>query len=157
MQKFNFKEQFLTKKYIYRLIFSIILIISLTVSLFLFFWKKNTVRRMFIFPSVSGELIIEYRNLDKNPVQGDVQYFIDEILLGSQIERTRKIFTFGTTVLSCFQRDEQLYLDLSSDLLQMDDNVIELKQGFELLRLNIKNNFSDIKKINFFVDGKYAY
>lgn len=157
MQKFNFKEQFLTKKYIYRLILSIILIISLTVSLFLFFWKKNTVRRMFIFPSVSGELIIEYRNLDKNPVQGDVQYFIDEILLGSQIERTRKIFTFGTTVLSCFQRDEQLYLDLSSDLLQMDDNVIELKQGFELLRLNIKKNFSDIKKINFFVDGKYAY
>ena len=112
---------------------------------------------MFIFPSVSGELIVEYRNLDKNPVQGDVQYFIDEILLGSQIERTRKIFTFGTTVLSCFQRDEQLYLDLSSDLLQMDDNVIELKQGFELLRLNIKKNFSDIKKINFFVDGKYAY
>ena len=157
MQKFNFKEQFLTKKYIYRLILSIILIISLTVSLFLFFWKKNTVRRMFIFPSVSGELIVEYRNLDKNPVQGDVQYFIDEILLGSQIERTRKIFTFGTTVLSCFQRDEQLYLDLSSDLLQMDDNVIELKQGFELLRLNIKKNFSDIKKINFFVDGKYAY
>lgn len=157
MQKFNFKEQFLTKKYIYRLILSIILIISLTVSLFLYFWKKNTVRRMFIFPSVSGELIIEYRNLDKNPVQGDVQYFIDEILLGSQIERTRKIFTFGTKVLSCFQRDEQLYLDLSSDLLQMDDNVIELKQGFELLRLNIKKNFSDIKKINFFVDGKYAY
>ena len=157
MQKFNFKEQFLTKKYIYRLILCIILIISLTVSLFLFFWKKNTVRRMFIFPSVSGELIIEYRNLDKNPVQGDVQYFIDEILLGSQIERTRKIFTFGTKVLSCFQRDEQLYLDLSSDLLQMDDNVIELKQGFELLRLNIKKNFSDIKKINFFVDGKYAY
>lgn len=157
MQKFNFKEQFLTKKYIYRLILSIILIISLTFSLFLFFWKKNTVRRMFIFPSVSGELIVEYRNLDKNPVQGDVQYFIDEILLGSQIERTRKIFTFGTKVLSCFQRDEQLYLDLSSDLLQMDDNVIELKQGFELLRLNIKKNFSDIKKINFFVDGKYAY
>lgn len=157
MQKFNFKEQFLTKKYIYRLILSIILIIALTVSLFLFFWKKNTVRRMFIFPSVSGELIVEYRNLDKNPVQGDVQYFIDEILLGSQIERTRKIFTFGTKVLSCFQRDEQLYLDLSSDLLQMDDNVIELKQGFELLRLNIKKNFSDIKKINFFVDGKYAY
>ena len=157
MQKFSIKEQFFTKKNIYRFILSFILIIILVISLFFFFWKKNTVRRMFIFPSVSGELIIEYRNLDKNPVQGDVQYFIDEILLGSQIERTRKIFTFGTKVLSCFQRDEQLYLDLSSDLLQMDDNVIELKQGFELLRLNIKKNFSDIKKINFFVDGKYAY
>ena len=157
MQKFNFKEQFLTKKYIYRLILSIILIISLIVSLFLFFWKKNTVRRMFIFPSVSGELIVEYRNLDKNPVQGDVQYFIDEILLGSQIERTRKIFTFGTKVLSCFQRDEQLYLDLSSDLLQMGDYVIDIKEGFDILRLNITKNFSDIKTINFFVDGKYAY
>ena len=112
---------------------------------------------MFIFPSVSGELIIEYRNLDKKPVQGEVQYFIDEVLLGSQLERTKKLFTYGTKVLSCFQREEQLYLDLSADLLQMGDNVIDIKEGFDILRLNITKNFSDIQKINFFVDGKYAY
>ena len=157
MQKFSIKEQFFTKKNIYRFILSFILIIILVVSLFFFFWKKNTVRRMFIFPSVSGELIIEYRNLDKNPVQGEVQYFIDEILLGSQLERTKKLFTYGTKVLSCFQREEQLYLDLSADLLQMGDNVIDIKEGFDILRLNITKNFSDIKTINFFVDGKYAY
>ena len=130
MQKFNFKEQFFTKKYIYRFIFLIVLVLSLLVSLFFFFWEKNTVRRMFIFPSISGDLVIEYRNLDKNPVQGEVQYFIDEVLLGSQLERTKKIFTFGTKVLSCFQRDDQLYLDLSSDLLQMSDYVIDIKEGF---------------------------
>lgn len=157
MQKFNFKEQFFTKKYIYRFFFLIVLVLSLLVSLFFFFWEKNTVRRMFIFPSISGELVIEYRNLDKNPVQGEVQYFIDEVLLGSQLERTKKIFTFGTKVLSCFQRDDQLYLDLSSDLLQMGDHVIDIKEGFDILRLNITKNFSDIKTINFFVDGKYAY
>ena len=157
MQKFNFKEQFFTKKYIYRFIFLIVLVLSLLVSLFFFFWEKNTVRRMFIFPSISGDLVIEYRNLDKDPVQGEVQYFIDEVLLGSQLERTKKIFTFGTKVLSCFQRDEQLYLDLSADLLQMGDNVIDIKEGFDILRLNITKNFSDIQKINFFVDGKYAY
>ena len=157
MQKFNFKEQFFTKKYIYRFIFLIVLVLSLLVSLFFFFWEKNTVRRMFIFPSISGDLVIEYRNLDKDPVQGEVQYFIDEVLLGSQLERTKKIFTFGTKVLSCFQRDEQLYLDLSADLLQMGDNVIDIKEGFDFLKLNITKNFSDIKKINFFVDGKYAY
>ena len=94
MQKFSIKEQFFTKKYIYRFIFLIVLVLSLLVSLFFFFWEKNTVRRMFIFPSISGELVIEYRNLDKNPVQGEVQYFIDEVLLGSQLERTKKIFTF---------------------------------------------------------------
>lgn len=157
MQKFSIKEQFFTKKNIYRFILSSILIIILVVSLFFFFWKKNAVRRMFIFPSVSGELIIEYRNLDKNPVQGEVQYFIDEVLLGSQLERTKKLFTYGTKVLSCFQREEQLYLDLSADLLQMGDNVIDIKEGFDILRLNITKNFSDIKTINFFVDGKYAY
>ena len=157
MQKFNFKEQFFSKKYIYRLILSINMIISLVVSLVFFFGKKNTVRRMFIFPSLSGELIVEYRNLDKNPVQGEVQYFIDEILLGSQLERTKKIFTFGTKDLYCFKSDEKLYLDLSADLLQMGDNVIDIKEGFDILKLNITKNFSDIKKINFFVDGKYAY
>ena len=157
MQKFSIKEQFFTKKNIYRFILSFILIIILVVSLFFFFWKKNTVRRMFIFPSVSGELIIEYRNLDKNPVQGEVQYFIDEVLLGSQLERTKKLFTYGTKVLSCFQREEQLYLDLSADLLQMGDNVIDIKERFDILRLNITKNFPDIQTIHSFVAGNHAY
>ena len=39
----------------------------------------------------------------------------------------------------------------------MGDNVIDIKEGFDILKLNITKNFSDIKKINFFVDGKYAY
>ena len=48
-------------------------------------------------------------------------------------------------------------LPTQKDLLQMGDYVIDIKEGFDILRLNITKNFSDIKTINFFVDGKYAY
>ena len=34
--------------------------------------------------------------------------------------------------------------------------LIDIKEGFDILRLNITKNFSDIQKINFFVDGKFG-
>lgn len=157
MKKFNFKEFFFTKQHLYRFILSVIFIISLFVSLKIYFSQKDYAKRKCIFPAVSGEYIIEYRNLSENSVQGDVWFFIDEILLGSQTERTKMLFTPGTKVLSCFQREDTLYLDLSSDLLKMGDNVIDIKEGFDLLTKNIKKNFGDIKKIEFFVDSKLAF
>ena len=39
----------------------------------------------------------------------------------------------------------------------MGDNVIDIKEGFDILKLNITKNFSDIKKINFFVDAQKIY
>ncbi|MBR1640458.1 MAG: GerMN domain-containing protein [Treponema sp.] len=113
---------------------------------------------MFIFPSAdNGKYIVEYRNLAKNSVQGDVGLYIDEILLGSSIERTKLLFTQGTEVLSCFQRDSVLYLNLTSNLLDMGDGVIEIKEGFALLEKNIKKNFPDIKKVEFFIEGKSVF
>lgn len=157
MKKINIKEEMFSRQHIYRFILLLILLISLSVSLVLFLLGKNYTKRTFVFPSVSGEYILEYRNINKNPVQGDVQFYIDEILLGPQTERTKMLFTPGTQILSCFQRDDVLYLDLSSDLLKMGDNVIDIKEGFDLLKLNVTKNFHDIKTIEFFVDGKIAF
>lgn len=157
MKKNSFKEFFLTKRRFYRFVFSAILAILLFVSIFFYFFKKDYVRRKFIFPAFSGEYIVEYRNLSKNSAQGDVRFFIDEILLGSQTERAKSLFTPGTKVLSCFQRGDVLYLNLSSDLLKIGDNVIGIKEGFDLLEKNIAKNFDDIKKIEFFVDNKLAF
>ncbi|MCR5189371.1 MAG: GerMN domain-containing protein [Treponema sp.] len=151
------KELF-SKEHIAQIIIFFVFLLTLLFSIFSYLIGKETVRRTFIFPSAeTGEYIVEYRNLTKNPVQGDVHLFIDELLLGSTIERTKSLFTSGTKVLSCFQRDQILYLNLSSDLLEMGDEVIEIRDGMDLLKNNIKKNFSKIHEIEIFVNGKIAF
>ncbi len=127
-------------------------------SLFCYVVTKDTCRRTFIFPSAeNGKYIIEYRNLTEKPHQGDINLYIEEILLGSTVERTKLLFTPGTKLLSCFERNHILYVNLSKDLLQMGDGVIEIREGTELLKKNIQQNFSRIDSVEFFIDGKSAF
>ena len=141
-----------------------IFIISLIViGLFVFSYmgylvSKDSNRRVFIFPSAEdGKYIIEYRNLTNKPHQGNIQLYIEEILLGSTVERTKLLFTPGTRVISCFERKHVLYLNLSNDLLSMGDGVVDIREGTELLKKNIKENFSEIDSVEIFIDGKSAF
>ena len=127
-------------------------------SLFCYVVTKDTCRRTFIFPSAeNGKYIIEYRNFTEKPHQGDINLYIEEILLGSTVERTKLLFTPGTKLLSCFERNHILYVNLSQDLLQMGDGVIEIREGTELLKKNIQQNFSRIDSVEIFIDGKSAF
>ena len=141
-----------------------IFIISLIViGLFVFSYmgylvSKDSHRRVFIFPSAEdGKYIIEYRNLTNKPHQGNIQLYIEEILLGSTVERTKLLFTPGTRVISCFERKHVLYLNLSNDLLSMGDGVVDIREGTELLKKNILKNFSKIDTVEIFIDGKSAF
>ena len=127
-------------------------------SFFCYIITKNTCRRAFIFPSAeNGKYIIEYRNLAEKPHQGNIQLYIEEILLGSTVERTKLLFTPGTRVISCFERKHVLYLNLSNDLLSMGDGVVDIREGTELLKKNIKENFSEIDSVEIFIEGKTAF
>lgn len=151
-------KDLINKQYIAQLSIIFIFLITLLFSVLSYIIGKDSVRRTFIFPSADkGEYIVEYRNLTKEPIQGDVQLFVDELLLGSTIERTKSLFSSGTKVLSCFQRDQTLYLNLSSDLLEMGEGVIEIRDGMDLLKKNIQKNFSKIHEIVIFVNGKIAF
>lgn len=151
-------KDLINKQYIAQLSIIFIFLITLLFSVLSYIIGKDSVRRTFIFPSADkGEYIVEYRNLTKEPIQGDVQLFIDELLLGSTIERTQSLFSSGTKVLSCFQRNQTLYLNLSSDLLEMGEGVIEIRDGMDLLKKNIQKNFSKIHEIEIFVNGKIAF
>lgn len=141
-------------------IFIISLLIAglFVLSLFFYIVTKNTSRRTFIFPSVeNGKYIIEYRNLTEKPHQGEVNLFIEEILLGSTVERTKLLFSPGTRLLSCFERNHVLYVNLSQDLLEMGDSVIDIREGVELLKKNITKNFSKIDDIEIYIEGKSAF
>ena len=147
-----------TKKVLPYFIISCITIFLFCFSFIWYLISNDTCRRTFIFPSADkGQYIIEYRNLTDKPHQGDINLFVEEILLGSTVERTRNLFTPGTRLLSCFKRNGILYINLSSNLLEMGEGVIEIREGIELLKKNIMRNFSGIDSIEVFIEGKCAF
>lgn len=139
------------------IIFSLIILVFI-ISSFTFLIKRKGTRYTFVFPSANnGKYIIEARRLTKQKNKDNVNIYADEILLGSTLERTKLLFTSGTKLISCFQRGKVLYLNLSAKSLQMGEGVIELKEGVELLKKNIKRNFKDIDVVEVFINGKLAF
>lgn len=135
----------------------VVLLISLLFSLVVYFVKTDFKTKVFVFPSAeNGSYIVEHRNLPKKALQGELQMFIDELLLGSTVERTKLLFTQGTKVDSCFQRENVLYLDLSEELLIIDDSSYPIDKGINLLKDNIKRNFTDIETIELFIGKKFV-
>ncbi len=145
------------KKNLSTFIISIALLLILLFSLAIYFVKNNSKSYVLIFPSADNEsYIVERRNLSKDSVQGEINYFIDELLLGSGVERTKLIFSLGTKVNSCFLRDDILYLDISEDLLNIDESSYPIENGINLLKENIFKNFSNINKVELFIGKRFV-
>ncbi len=146
------------KKYIPFYITAACVLICLIISLGLHIKKGYGKKYVFIFPCVDeGKYVLETRYLKENPNKSALNYFAEELVLGSGQERTKYLFTPGTKVISCFERDETVYIDLSAELINMGHNVIQIRDGIELLKQNIMRNFRNVKEICVFVDGKYAF
>lgn len=135
-----------------------VLLLSAIVSTVLFAVKTNGKRRTFIFPSVeNGKYIVESRRLPKlymNPVE----VYVNELLLGPQTERTQRIFPNGTKLKSCMVRDKTVYINISKEMIDVDEKSnITMRESIELLEKNIKNNFRFVDSVEVFVDGNAAY
>lgn len=147
----------LDKKNIPYFVFIILIFLSFVLSFVIFMTKDYGKRKIFIFPSAEeGKFVVEYRYLNKSG-NDLLEYYINEILLGSGIERTKKLFTAGTKIESCFLQGNTLYLNLSDNLILEGQDVIDIKSGTELLEQNIKRNFPKVKNVKLFVGGKSAF
>lgn len=145
------------KKHIPYFIILSVIVISFLISV-IFCSVKNKERRFFIFPSETNQkLVVERRLLEKDSIQGDIELYIDELLLGSTIERTKLIFSSGTKIKSCFLRNGILYLNITDDLIRMDSNSMSIKEGIDLLKKNIMKNFNSVKAVELFINEQYAY
>ncbi len=118
---------------------------------------KGSQRRTFRFPVIGTETIAcEVRYLPRNPAQGNLCLYVDELLLGPQTQRARPLFSAGTKNEFCFQRGKTLYVGLSQDVLYEVPEAARIKEGIALFRENIRRNFRGIKEIALFIDGKYV-
>lgn len=132
-------------------VFVVLLIVSAAAS----FKRIHSNRRIFLFPTGSGRAVREIRYLPKNPVQGDVRCYVDELVLGSLYHRGKKLFSYGTKIEFCFLDDDCLYVGLSENaVLQLADSV-RIDEAKALLKKNIQKNFKNIEEINLFINGNY--
>ena len=146
------------KKYIPIIAAVIVSLVLLLISSGMYAKKNYGTKYVFMFPCVDeGKYVLETRYLKENPNKSQLNYFVDELVLGSGLERTKYLFTPGTKVISCFERDKTVFIDLSADIINMGHNVISIKDGVELLKENIRKNFPHIQEVRVFVDGKYAF
>jgi hypothetical protein len=136
----------------------LVILASLIISLVIWFIRFPGIRRSFIYQSSDSEKYrIEYRYLPAKTVQGPIQNYIDELLLGPISEHCSPIFEKGTKVLSCFKKDNTLYINLSDDLLKADTQTTDYRKQIELFEKNVFRNFGSINKIELFIDGKTAF
>ena len=146
------------KKYIPIIVAVVISLGILLISAGIYKKTNYGSKYVFIFPCVDdGKYVLETRYLKENPNKTQLHYFVDELVLGSGLERTKYLFTPGTKVNSCIERNKTVYIDLSADIIYMGHNVVQIKDGIELLKQNIMRNFTNIEKVQVFVDGKYAF
>ena len=146
------------KKYIPIIAAVIVSLVLLLISSGIYAKKNYGTKYVFMFPCVDeGKYVLETRYLKENPNKSQLNYFVDELVLGSGLERTKYLFTPGTKVISCFEREHVLYLNLSQDILQMGDGVIEIREGTELIKQNIMKNFSKIDSVEIYIEGKSAF
>lgn len=124
------------------------------VSLMLWIVKFPGIRRTFVFQaSDSSKFRLETRFEPVNPPEGKYHYYINELLLGPISEHCRKIFQGGTKVLGCTKKDDTLYVNLSREVLQADAFETDFRAQTELFKKNVLRNFSNIKKVEIFIDG----
>lgn len=119
--------------------------------------RNGKQRRTFSFPVIGTEQpVMEVRYLPKNPVQGEIGIYVDELLLGPQSQRARPLFSPGTKNQFCFLRNRTLYVGLSEDVLYEIPESARIMDGIAYFRKNVLRNFRNVKEVELFIDGKYV-
>lgn len=133
-----------------KIVLSLVFCISLIISLSFYFVKNKGVRKIFIFPSNSGN-ILEDRRIPSNK---NYDSYVKELLLGPTQERGLPIFEKGTRPKNCILKKGTLYVDLTAEAMQSDFKKMGFKARKKLMEKNLKKNFASIRHLVIFVEGK---
>lgn len=142
---------------------NIIILISITFIVLIFsiiMFKLNypNSHRTFFFERMDNKgLTVEKRYVPIANGSDKITAFVEELLLGPIETRLRPVFPRGTKLLSCFNRDKTLYVNLSKDILKQDLSASKYLDGAKIFKKNIFKNFRNIDIIEIYIDGNWAY
>jgi hypothetical protein len=138
------------------LIFTGLLLIIFLVSVFLFAFSENWVRRVLFFPHVKSTKVAgEERFLpDMGSENANVLLLVNEIVSGPYKYGNLPAIPVGTKVLSAMLHDNILYVNFSNGIFQIDKLVlISPRQMLQAFADSILYNFPGVKKVYVFVEG----
>lgn len=105
----------------------------------------------------TDDVCTEVRYFPKNPIQGEVAFFVDELLLGPMTNRYKPLFARGTRAEFCTLEGDTLYVGLSGDALSVSKESADIETGIKLLKVNIVKKFTKINTVLVYIGGKSVY
>lgn len=152
MKKINFN---IPGKYLALLI---VFFLALILSIVIFKVSYPKMHRTFYFEKLDTDgLFMEKRYVPVAKGETNVYAYVSELLLGPITPRYKPVFPLGTKVLSCFQRENELFVNLSKDLLKNDISASKYWDGAEIFKKNVFKNFRNIDIIHIYIDGNRAF
>jgi hypothetical protein len=140
-----------------RVLAVLVMTVLFAVTLVIFMPKRPGSRRVFYFAGFEGTRTRkEVRILADNPVQGDVQLFVDELLLGPLTNGYRMLFVPGTRATLCVEQKRTLYVDLTMDVeafFASGRTALPWDEGVALFKQNIRANFPTLRRVVVFING----
>jgi hypothetical protein len=136
---------------------AVVLAASFAVSAMFALARGEDGRKIFYFSDSGGRIYSETRRLFSDVPKITPERYVSELLLGPENPRFRALFNPRTRVVSCFEGGGTLYVDLSAHALFPDGTTCSIRDGAELLTVNVVGNFKQISRVSLFIDGKKAF
>ncbi|MDR1618907.1 MAG: GerMN domain-containing protein [Treponema sp.] len=123
------------------------------------FVHLGLVRRTFVFYTIDdGFVTVEDRMLKRSPSrEQDIRRYVEEALLGAVSPDLAPLFPRETRLESLLYRDGVVYADLSAAAALPPLEGGDVFRNMRTLRDGIRRNFSFVKDVRLFVEGKAAY
>ncbi len=144
---------FNTNSFERKILFVVIALFTVSCAFYIFFNTGS--KTIFIFESMDSEsLYCETRYVPRDNIQGDLHFFVDELLLGPISNRYRPLFANDTKVLSCFLSEEgTLYINLNENALFAGNESSKTTLAVDLLKKNVLKNYKYVDNIDVFIMG----
>jgi len=116
-------------------------------------------RRTFVFYTVSdGGIVVEDRMLKRSPSREiNIIRYTEETLLGPIAPGLLPLFPRETKLKSLLYRDGVVYADFSEEAVLPPEEGGRIFDNFQTFYTGILRNFSYVRDVRFFIDGKSAF
>jgi len=134
-------------------------LVVISIAALVEFLTLGLARRTFVFYTVKeGSIVVEDRMLKRSRSREvNITRYTEEMLLGPVNPDLLPLFPRGTRLKSLLYRNGVVYADFSADAVMPPEEGGETLVNFKTFYSGILRNFSFVKDVRFFIEGKAAF
>jgi hypothetical protein len=137
----------------------LLLIAIISIAALAEFFFLGLARRTFVFYTISdGVIVVEDRMLKHSSSrEGDIIRYTEETLLGPVAPDLLPLFPRETRLKSLLYRNGVVYVDFTEEAAMPPEEGGRTLDNFKTFYAGILRNFSYVKDVRFFIDGRSVY